>query len=92
MTVDMHFFLTGLGPTVKELDIEGLPVFPKTQFSMMLPEVMDQLGKHTGLCSVFCKPSFQQFKKNNVLLMMQLERSYDDVYMKSLRTIKLDCI
>ncbi|XP_064634678.1 isochorismatase domain-containing protein 2-like isoform X2 [Lineus longissimus] len=33
----------GLGPTAKELDVTGLPVFPKTKFSMLIPEVEDYL-------------------------------------------------
>ena len=41
-------FLLGLGPTVPELDISGLPVFQKTTFSMCLPEVKDHLKQYTG--------------------------------------------
>ena len=47
----LSFCFPGLGPTVSELDVKGLPVFPKTQFSMMIPEVESHLktlpGNHT---------------------------------------------
>jgi nicotinamidase-related amidase len=33
----------GLGRTVAELDVSGLPIFPKTQFSMFVPEVENHL-------------------------------------------------
>merc|ERR1719277_331820 len=37
----------GLGPTCSELDVSGLPVFPKTQFSMCVPDVKQHLKTST---------------------------------------------
>ena len=39
----------GLGPTCKELDVSGLPVFPKTKFSMCIPEVDAHLKDLKGI-------------------------------------------
>lgn len=41
-------FFTGLGPTVPELDVSGLPLFQKTHFSMCLPEVKEHLKQYPG--------------------------------------------
>ena len=43
----------GLGPTVSELDVSDLQVFPKTKFSMCLPEVMDKMKDHPGEATVW---------------------------------------
>merc|ERR1711976_123382 len=56
-TLDMPIFVTeqypkGLGPTVSELDVSGLQVFPKTRFSMCLPEVVDKMKDYPDLKSV----------------------------------------
>ena len=40
--------ISGLGHTVTELDVSQVPVFPKTQFSMLIPEVENHLKKLTG--------------------------------------------
>nr|XP_042712137.1 isochorismatase domain-containing protein 2 isoform X3 [Chrysemys picta bellii] len=42
----------GLGPTVPELGAEGLRKFPKTCFSMLVPEVEEELGALPHLRSV----------------------------------------
>ncbi|XP_074926857.1 isochorismatase domain-containing protein 2 isoform X1 [Chelonoidis abingdonii] len=42
----------GLGPTVPELGAEGLRKFPKTCFSMLVPEVEQELGALPHLRSV----------------------------------------
>jgi len=47
-TLDMSVVVTeqypkGLGHTVSELDVSGCPVFPKTQFSMMIPAVQEHI-------------------------------------------------
>ncbi|EMP28788.1 Isochorismatase domain-containing protein 2 [Chelonia mydas] len=42
----------GLGPTVPELGAEGLKKFPKTCFSMLVPEVEQELGALPHLRSV----------------------------------------
>lgn len=34
---------TGLGPTVSELNVDKFPIFPKTRFSMLVPEVEKHL-------------------------------------------------
>ena len=41
-------YISGLGPTVSELDVSQLPVFPKTRFSMMVPEVLEHIQKMPG--------------------------------------------
>lgn len=40
--------LTGLGPTVPELDVSQHKVFPKTCFSMLIPEVEEHIKKMRG--------------------------------------------
>lgn len=42
---NQRLFLAGLGPTVTELDVSQLKVFPKTRFSMLVPEVKEHLKK-----------------------------------------------
>jgi len=55
----------GLGKTCKELDITGCPVFPKTQFSMLIPEVEAHMKTLPGvdsviLCGIECHACIQQ--------------------------------
>ena len=45
----------GLGPTVKELDVSGLPVIAKTRFSMMVPEVQEHLKQLPGKAKVLAR-------------------------------------
>ena len=50
-TIDngVAFFRTDCGSTVEGLDTYGVPLFLKTQCSMLTPEVMDHLRTYTGL-------------------------------------------
>jgi len=55
----------GLGPTVSELDVQGCPVFPKTQFSMCIDGVQEHLKtlpdlKSVILCGIECHACIQQ--------------------------------
>ncbi|KAK2144617.1 hypothetical protein LSH36_743g01008 [Paralvinella palmiformis] len=67
----------GLGPTVSELDISGLPVFPKTRFSMVLPEVEEHMKqtmpdvKSIILCGIETQACIQQ------TVLDLLEREFD---------------
>ena len=48
----MHFHSPGLGSTVSAIDVTDVPVFPKTKFSMYLPEVKQLLeSKHSDVDS-----------------------------------------
>lgn len=40
--------ISGLGHTVSELDVSQLKVFPKTHFSMLVPEVVDHIKTLKG--------------------------------------------
>ncbi|ELU12199.1 hypothetical protein CAPTEDRAFT_177112 [Capitella teleta] len=56
-TLDMPVFVTEqypkrLGSTVSELDVSGLSVFPKTHFSMYLPELLEKAKDHPDMKSV----------------------------------------
>ncbi|GFO39600.1 isochorismatase domain-containing protein 2 [Plakobranchus ocellatus] len=42
----------GLGPTVSELDVSQHKVFPKTCFSMIIPDVAAELEKHGDIKSI----------------------------------------
>lgn len=45
---------SGLGPTVSELDVSQQKVFPKTQFSMLIPDVVNHLKTIPGIfCFIF---------------------------------------
>lgn len=44
----MQNFFKGLGHTVSELDVSQLKVFPKTHFSMLIPEVVDHIKTLKG--------------------------------------------
>ena len=46
------FMHTGLGNTVTEIDMSGAKVFPKTVFSMVIPEVEAEMLKHPDRKSV----------------------------------------
>merc|ERR1712165_613361 len=69
-SLDMPVIVTeqypkGLGSTVSELDVSGCPVFPKTQFSMLVPEVQDHMKtlpdlKSVILCGIECHACIQQ--------------------------------
>jgi len=55
----------GLGKTCEELDVAGCPVFPKTQFSMLIPEVEAHMKtlpdlKSVILCGIECHACIQQ--------------------------------
>ncbi|ESP04714.1 hypothetical protein LOTGIDRAFT_198478 [Lottia gigantea] len=55
----------GLGPTVPELDVSPYKVFPKTKFSMILPEVEEELKKTPDintvvLCGIETQACIQQ--------------------------------
>ncbi|XP_065841612.1 isochorismatase domain-containing protein 1-like [Oscarella lobularis] len=42
----------GLGSTVSEIDVSNAQVFPKTKFSMLIPEVEEYLNKNKNIESV----------------------------------------
>lgn len=42
----------GLGSTVNELNVQGLPTFAKTQFSMLVPDVREHLLQHKDLHNI----------------------------------------
>lgn len=42
----------GLGPTVSELDVSQHKIFPKTCFSMIIPDVASELEKHGDIKSI----------------------------------------
>jgi len=66
----------GLGPTCSELDVSGLPVFPKTKFTMCIPEVTDHLKTLPQLKSVvLCGIETQACIQATVLDL--LEKDYD---------------
>ena len=46
------FMHSGLGNTVTEIDVSGAKVFPKTVFSMVIPEVEAEMSKHPDIKSV----------------------------------------
>ncbi|OWF53085.1 isochorismatase domain-containing protein 2-like [Mizuhopecten yessoensis] len=65
----------GLGPTVSELDVSQLKVYPKTQFSMLIPEVVDRLSTMKEVKSVvLCGIETQVCIQNTVLDL--LEKNY----------------
>ncbi|KAL5017701.1 hypothetical protein ScPMuIL_005216 [Solemya velum] len=66
----------GLGPTVPELDVSDLKVFPKTQFSMIIPEVEEYMHKLSDtksvvLCGIETQACVQQTVQDLLL------RNYD---------------
>ncbi|XP_033752570.1 isochorismatase domain-containing protein 2-like [Pecten maximus] len=66
----------GLGPTVSELDVSQLKVYPKTQFSMLIPDVVDRLSAMKETKSVIiCGIETQICVQNTVLDL--LEKNYD---------------
>lgn len=66
----------GLGPTVSELDVSGLPTFAKTRFSMCLPEVEEQLKDMKDVKSIIlCGIETQACIQATALDM--LERGYE---------------
>ncbi len=46
LTTTCNWYFPGLGPTVSELDVSQLPVFPKKDFTMVLPEVKEHIAKN----------------------------------------------
>jgi len=66
----------GLGPTVPELDVSRCPIFPKTQFSMMIPEVENHLKTLPNVKSVIlCGIESQACVLQTVLDLV--ERNYE---------------
>ena len=47
-----HVICTGLGNTVADIDVTGAKVFSKTLFSMVIPEVEQELEKEADRKSV----------------------------------------
>ncbi|XP_071104915.1 isochorismatase domain-containing protein 2-like [Haliotis cracherodii] len=80
-TLDMPVVVTeqypkGLGPTVPELDVTQHKVFPKTCFSMLIPEVEEHIKKMRDLKSVIlCGIETQACIQQTALDL--LERNYD---------------
>ncbi|XP_046360652.2 isochorismatase domain-containing protein 2-like isoform X1 [Haliotis rufescens] len=80
-TLDMPVVVTeqypkGLGPTVPELDVSQHKVFPKTCFSMLIPEVEEHIKKMRDLKSVIlCGIETQACIQQTALDL--LERNYD---------------
>ncbi|XP_012943486.2 isochorismatase domain-containing protein 2, partial [Aplysia californica] len=67
---------SGLGPVVSELDLRGHKVFPKTFFSMLIPEVRAELDKHKDVKSIIiCGIEAHACVQATVLEL--LERDYD---------------
>ncbi|XP_067655459.1 isochorismatase domain-containing protein 2-like [Haliotis asinina] len=66
----------GLGPTVSELDVSQHKVFPKTCFSMLIPEVEEHIKKMRDLKSVIlCGIETQACIQQTTLDL--LERNYE---------------
>jgi hypothetical protein len=63
-------FFTGLGPTVPELGIEEFGIKPveKTQFSMVLPEIMETLKNTNDQVSILLRQTHQNIPSAKVLL------------------------
>ena len=49
------YFVSGLGPTVSEMDVSKEKVFPKTSFSMLVPAVVDHIKTLPGNISLYLK-------------------------------------
>ena len=47
-----HVMWTGLGNTVADINVSGAKVFSKTLFSMVIPEVEEEMKKERGRKSV----------------------------------------
>ncbi|KAK2190078.1 hypothetical protein NP493_90g05012 [Ridgeia piscesae] len=65
----------GLGPTVSELDVSQCPVFPKTTFSMLTPDVLEHMKKLTVKSVLLCGIEAHACVQQTVLDL--LEKDYD---------------
>ena len=74
-----HVMHTGLGNTVTDIDVSGAKVFSKTLFSMVIPEVEQELDKEADRKSVIlfgievskCKSKAYTWSYHSVLLLCE---------------------